>query len=178
MGPLATLSAVIPIALPLAAADQKLATAASGSAQPPASLPAADKPAPVRLSSQATPAEDPPLVAATRRTNRRAKKSTVVIETLTGKGAHVTTTASQPALVVPLAAPGSEWEMLEMNQVAARAQAKIEREADVASRKQEAAVAARYEGDSLMPGSNPARIEHQVETPTEPRPQPTPPQKP
>jgi hypothetical protein len=186
------LSAAILIALPLAADDQKpAAKQPATAAQTAASQPSGNAGAPPQLTSQSQTGEDSPLVAAAKRTKRGAKKSAIVItnETLAGKGAHVTTTASQKSIAVPAPPAGGGWGNLELNQVAAQRQAKMEREAEAtkkasaqeARKKRMAQLAARYEDDSMAPESDPALIEHELGTQASPtsQPQPTqPPQKP
>lgn len=182
-------SAAILIALPLAADDQKpVKTQPAATAQTTESQPAGNAATPPQLTSQSKTGEDSPLVAAAKRTKRGAKKSAIVItnETLAGKGAHVTTTASQQNIAVPSPPAGGGWGNLEMNQVAAQRQAKMEREAEAtkkaaaeeARKKRMAQLAARYEDDSTAQESDPALIEHELGTQAPPTSQAQPAQPP
>ena len=186
MRPLAMFSAAILIALPLAADEQKpVKTKPAATAQTAASLPAENAATPPQLTSQSKTGEDSPLVAAAKRTKRGTKKSAIVItnETL---GAHVTTTASQQNSPVPSPPAGGGWGNLELNQVAAQRQAKMEREAEAkrkaaaeeARKKRMAHLAARYEDDSMAPESDSALIEHEVGTQAPPASQTQPAQPP
>ncbi len=183
MRPLATISAAILMALPLSAAEQKPAAAPAATAQAAASDRAAGS-APVQLSVDAKATEVSPLVAAARSTNRASKKPRIVItnETLAGKNAHVTTAASQPPVPILPPRTSSDWDTLEAIQAAAKVQAVKDREAaakkaaaEAAHKRREAALAARSEDDSLNPETDPAEIEHQIETQSTPQTQPAPP---
>jgi len=168
---LAFFSATALIALPLLAGDATPQTATA----PPAETAAQQPATPVSVKKPvAAPAavEDSPLVAAAKRSTAARKKSTIVItnETLGGKNAKVTTTATQAPL--RLGAPSPEAAASPNNAVASMTESQkirdaiarkkaAENEAARARRMQE--LRARMEDDSLFSDVDPAQLEHQLE---------------
>lgn len=167
---LAFFSATALIALPLLAGDATPQTATA-----PPSETAAQQPAtPVSVKKPvAKPAavEDSPLVAAAKRSTAARKKSTIVItnETLGGKNAKVTTTATQAPLRLGAPSPeaaspddiaASMREVQKIRDAIARKKA-AENEAARARRMQE--LRGRMEDDGLYSDVDPAQLEHQLE---------------
>jgi hypothetical protein len=116
--------------------------------------------------------EDSPLVAAAKRSTAARKKSTIVItnETLGGKNAKATTTATQAPLKLGAPTPeaaaspndtaASMTEIQKKRDAIARKKA-AENETAKAKRMQE--LRARMEEDSLFSDVDPAQLEHQLE---------------
>ncbi len=184
---LAFFSATALIALPLLAGDATPQTATA----PPAETAAQQPATPVSVKKPvAAPAavEDSPLVAAAKRSTAARKKSTIVItnETLGGKNAKVTTTATQAPLKLGAPSPeaaaspndivASMTEIQKKRDAVAQQKKAAENEAAKAKRMQE--LRARMEDDSLFSDVDPAQLEHQLErTSTQGRQQSPPPPK-